>query len=352
MAASGAGGSHFFVHGFRVNFLQELGRGGFGTVYKGYSRNNTLVAIKKVSKKNRKKASTEAVRFHYLKETIVHEHVINVFDVKSFEDSMWIFMEYCDLGDLDDFFRNYSQLMEQDEPKVKLMKQIICGVVFLHSKDIVHRDIKPPNILIKLTNERHAIAKLGDFGLSKILDPNSLTSAMSSNVGSLMFKAPEFWDKKPPNTGKIRYHRNVDVYSTGLTFTAMLQVEPDTSLVPVAEGLGDSSGGRMPIGLAAFNRMVKEEPQFEIVQDDAYDHSVMKQLKSIIRGMTLARPQNRLSACSVEGMLEDLLDTDLVCILNFTRLSQYCFSTFSYSLENSFSLSEFLLHTISLSFSL
>ena len=319
MADSAAGGSYLNVHGFRVNFLQELGRGGFGTVYKGYSRDNTLVAIKKVSKKNRRKASTEAVRFHYLKETIVHEHVINVFDVKSFEDSMWIVMEYCDLGDLDDFFRNYSQLIEQDEPKVRLMSQIIRGVVFLHTNDIVHRDIKPPNILIKMTAGRHAIAKLGDFGLSKILDPDSLTSAMSSNVGSLMFKAPEFWDKKPPETGKIRYHRNVDVYSTGLSFTAMLRYEPDTNLVPVAEGLRDSSGGRMPIGLAAFTRMRNEEPQFEIVQDDVHDNSAMKQLKSIIRGMTQAQPQNRLSARSVEGMLQDLLDTDLVGILYFTK---------------------------------
>ena len=76
---------------------------------------------------------------------------------------------------------------------------------------------------------------------------------------------------------------------------------------------------RLPIGLAAFTRLVKEEPQFEIVQDDVHDHSVMKQLKSIIRGMTHAVPKNRLSACSVDGMLEDLLDTELVRILNFTK---------------------------------
>ena len=138
---------------------------------------------------------------------------------------MWIIMEYCDLGDLNDFHKNYGEtLLNGVEAKVLLMKQIADGLAFLHSKDIVHRDIKPGNILLKLSPERLAVVKLGDFGLSKILDPEALTSTMSSNVGTLQFQAPEFWDKQPPNN-RIRYHRNVDVYSTGLTFAAMLQAD-------------------------------------------------------------------------------------------------------------------------------
>ena len=105
-------------------------------------------------------------------------------------------MEFCDLGDLNQFFKSYySQLTI--EMKVKLMKQIMNGIAFLHDRNIVHRDIKPGNILLASTPEHNVVVKLGDFGLSKILDPDSLTSAMSSNVGTLSFKAPEFWNTTP-----------------------------------------------------------------------------------------------------------------------------------------------------------
>ena len=86
------------------------------------------------------------------------------------------------------------------------MTQIAGGVAFLHSKNIAHRDIKPGNILLK-TEGGCAVVKLGDFGLSKFLDPDGSTSAMSSDVGTLIFKAPEFWDKKQGNKSKIPQKR-------------------------------------------------------------------------------------------------------------------------------------------------
>ena len=194
MAAAQIFNTEFQVGGYRLNLLEELGRGGFGTVYKGYSQDGRVAAIKKVSKKDRRKAATESVRFHYLKDAyIVHENVLNVFDVKNGGDAIWIIMEYCDLGDLNNFHKNYGEtLLNNTEAKVVLMKQIGTGVAFLHSNGIVHRDIKPGNVLLKLSPERHAVVKLGDFGLAKILDPEALTSTMSSNVGTLQFQAPEF----------------------------------------------------------------------------------------------------------------------------------------------------------------
>ena len=108
MATAQSSNTEFQVGGYRLNFMQELGRGGFGTVYKGYNQDNQVAAIKKVSKKDRRKAATESVTFHYLKETIVHKNVVSVFDVQTAGDAMWIIMEYCDLGDLNDFFKNYG----------------------------------------------------------------------------------------------------------------------------------------------------------------------------------------------------------------------------------------------------
>ena len=180
------------VFDYTVNILEQLGRGAFGTVYKGFDRHQTAVVIKQVSKSDSRKASIEALKFYYLKQKILHDHVIKVRDVKTWEDSMWIVMEYCDLGDLNDYFHKYHRRLDIDR-KINIMSQIAKGVAFLHLRNVVHRDIKPANILLK-SNGVNPQVKLGDFGLSKFLDPDDITSGMSSNVETLLFKAPEFWD--------------------------------------------------------------------------------------------------------------------------------------------------------------
>ena len=298
------------IGGFRLNLVQEIGRGGFGTVYKGYNIDGRIAAVKKVSKRDRKKAASEAVRFHYLKETIIHPNVVTVFDVKTGDDAMWIIMEYCDLGDLNDFHKHYGDTALRDiKSKVVIMRQIATGVAFLHSKDIVHRDIKPANVLLTLSPQRHAVVKLGDFGLSKILDPDASTSTMSSNVGTIQFQAPEFWDKQPPYY-RIRYHRVVDVYSMGLTFAAMLQAKSGRKLVPREEATTATVGSiRTPIGLLALNRVQNGAPPVNVVQDKTSDDDITRRIKNIIREMTQAEPQKRLSAELVCSALPNLVCT-------------------------------------------
>ena len=113
-------------------------------------------------------------------------------------------MEMCCFGDLDMFFAKTNFNHEQ---KLELMTGIAKGIEYLHSKDIIHRDIKPGNILI--SNDHPIHVKLTDFDLCKFLDENCDTSLMKSNVGTPMFKAPEFY--KRTKEGKINYHRNVDI---------------------------------------------------------------------------------------------------------------------------------------------
>ena len=293
------------VFGNKVDLLQELGRGGFGTVYKGTNRFGDTIAVKKISKKDRTKASAEAVKFHFLKRTISHRQIIKVYDVKSSDDSMWIMMEYCDLGDLNEYFKRNNWLRNHSYQKAVLMQQIINGIAFLHSNRIVHRDIKPGNVLLKSKRLGHPLVKLGDFGLSKILDPDSVTSAMSSNVGTLSFKAPEFWDQKPGN--KVRYHKNVDVYSAGLTFTAMLQAQADQNLVPSVEGSLHASETNMPIGLAAYSRMTYKQPAISVVEIRSSDDRTTKGVKQLIREMTYAQPNIRIPSLQAKQKLNSMI---------------------------------------------
>ena len=302
----------FQVGGFYVNFSEELGRGGFGTVYKATSKNNVVAAVKRINKRNGKKAVTEEVKFHYLKETIVHQNVISVLDVKWKGEAIWIIMEYCDLGDLNNFHKHYGdKLLNNIESKMVLMKQITKGIGYLHSKDLVHRDIKPENVLIKLTPKRHALVKLGDCGLSKILDPDDLSPGANNKAGNLRFKAPEFWDKEAPNNQTM--FKQSDVYSAGLIFAALLQAKPGRILVPRTQGLADSGGMWMPAGLQAFTRLKDghQAPELELLNDDLNDSDddTTKQVKHVIREMTEAEADQRPSAKSVSILLPNLVST-------------------------------------------
>ena len=114
------------------------------------------------------------------------------------------------------------------------MVQIAKGIAHLHENNIVHRDIKPGNILITASPiHGQFMVKLTDFGLSKFLDPNDETSAMSSDVGTLMFKSPEYFEAC--RQGKLNYHRNVDIYAAGLTFLCMLEAKEGEPLRPASQ---------------------------------------------------------------------------------------------------------------------
>ncbi len=121
------------------------------------------------------------------------------------------------------------------------MIQIARGVDYLHCNDIIYRDIKPSNILVTTGNTTGQILiKLTDFGLSKFLDPEDETSAMSSDVGTFVFKAPEYW--KTDINGKLKYKRSVDIFATGLTFLAMLNAKGGEWNLSPTEHSGRSIG--------------------------------------------------------------------------------------------------------------
>ena len=86
----------------------------------------------------------------------------------------------------------------------------------------------PRSATVVVSTPAGITAKIADFGLCKILEPDQ--STMSSNVGTLTFKAPELWN--PKSHKRVRYNRTVDVYAAGLTFAAILQAVKGRSLKP------------------------------------------------------------------------------------------------------------------------
>ena len=203
---------------YTIHSTEVIGQGDFGVLYKGTDSEKNPIVAKRIDEKRHQrilKLNLEKLL------SLDHPNVIRILDVERTDNIFWMFMHYFELGDLNRLFRTRDLSVDA---KLSIMVQIACGLEYLHSQNIAHRDLKPGNILVAQDSKAKnspILAKLADFDVSKCFDSDTDTSAMSSNVGTSAFKAPEFFQRL--ESGKIMYHKNVDIYACGLTFLAMVQ---------------------------------------------------------------------------------------------------------------------------------
>ena len=205
---------------YNVELRRQLGRGAYGTVYKAKDNKGTIVAAKEIDKDPSSRGSLQELENSVKHKQLNHKNIVRILDIYKDDTQMWIFQEFCNGGDLNNYARTHFQ--EFSGGKLMIMQQIAEGLTFLHDLRIAHRDMKPGNILIhRQTGEQPITVKLTDFGLAKFHPLDARSSTMSSNVGTRLYKAPELWNRN--EDGGITYHKSVDVYTMGLTFLAMLQ---------------------------------------------------------------------------------------------------------------------------------
>ncbi len=294
------------VGNYTIYLEQELGRGGFGVVFKARNNEGTTVAAKRINLREHQRAHIpEAISFYNRPPEQVN--LIQLFDIKRVKDAVrddfWVFMQCAEFGDLDNYFTNHFQSLLGTRQKVLLMRQIASGIAYLHSQGIVHRDIKPGNILVTGSHiPEETILKISDMGLAKYLDQNADSSGMSSNVGTKHFKAPEFWAQA--EDGSVRYHRSVDTFAAGLTFQAMLLATEGSRLTPTLQNTLDPvTEGDMPIGRVMLSREKNKQTSVKLIADEKEDNSLTRGLKRVISRMVCMVPEHRISMAEVGDTL-------------------------------------------------
>jgi serine/threonine-protein kinase ULK/ATG1 len=196
-----------------------LGKGSFSIVYKakyvGPSRPRVkygkLVAVKiiitnRLNSNALRIVDDEIDMMNMIKED-PHPNIVECYDVIRAKDKIYIFMEYCDSGDLREIIKKpikekYTQFY---------FSQLANGLKYLDQHAIIHRDIKPRNIL--LTNKRQVL-KIADFGFAKQTKEISLYDTI---CGSPMYMAPEVLNK-----GNEKYDGKTDLWSIGMILYEML----------------------------------------------------------------------------------------------------------------------------------
>eukprot|EP00268_Persea_americana_P045671 TRINITY_DN4668_c0_g1_i3.p1 TRINITY_DN4668_c0_g1~~TRINITY_DN4668_c0_g1_i3.p1 ORF type:complete len:800 (+),score=82.00 TRINITY_DN4668_c0_g1_i3:38-2401(+) len=187
-------------------FNQVLGRGSFGTVYKGaLSNNERTVAVKRLEKVVEEGEREFQMEMRAIGRTH-HRNLVRLIGFCNEGFNRLLVYEYMSNGSLADFiFSTEGRPLWSD--RVRIILEVARGILYLHEDcepHIIHCDIKPQNILI---NEFWT-AKISDFGLAKLLTPNQ-TRTFTGPRGTRGYLAPEWYQNKPISV-------KADIYSFGI----------------------------------------------------------------------------------------------------------------------------------------
>lgn len=171
----------------RYEFIEELGRGGMGKVYKVFDKKiNDEVAIKilKPEISDDEKIIERFSNELKLARKIVHKNVGRMYDINDEDGTHFITMEYVPGEDLKSFIKRVGHLPAGKS--ISIAKQVCEGLVEAHRLGVVHRDLKPSNIMI----DREGNARIMDFGIARSLKTKGLTST-GVMVGTPEYMSPE-----------------------------------------------------------------------------------------------------------------------------------------------------------------
>ncbi|BBM82892.1 beta-alanine-activating enzyme beta-propeller domain-containing protein [Candidatus Uabimicrobium amorphum] len=257
----------------RYQVLQELGRGGMGIVYRAqdevFEREVAIKILRNFDGNH--KMSARFLREAKAMAKLKHPNIVEIYDIGMEKDFHYFTMEYVK-------GKNLRTLMQSKKISVreaaKITIKILNALQHAHSNGIIHRDIKPDNIMISDKN-----VKVMDFGLAKMVEEKVRISQTGNAVGTVHYMSPE---QMLAQRSKISY--TTDIYSTGVTLYEILT-------------------GRTPFVAKSFAEAVKK-----INRPFTTPHEIKTKIPRQLSAICMKALQKKISKRyqSAEMFLEDL----------------------------------------------
>ncbi|KAK9497737.1 hypothetical protein O3M35_004402 [Rhynocoris fuscipes] len=188
--------------------LDKLGQGTYATVFKGRSRlTDNLVALKEIRLEHEEGAPCTAIREVSLLKELRHANIVTLHDIVHTEKSLTLVFEYLE-KDLKQYMDDHGNILNMNNVKLFLF-QLLRGLSYCHRRRILHRDLKPQNLLI---NEKGEL-KLADFGLARA--KSVPTKTYSNEVVTLWYRPPDVL------MGSTEYSTQIDMWGVGCIFYEM-----------------------------------------------------------------------------------------------------------------------------------
>lgn len=195
----------------RYQVIRMIGGGGMANVYLGHDTildREVAVKVLRLEYANDEEFITRFHREAQSATSLAHPNIVNIYDVGDEEDIYYMVMEYVKGMTLKKYIQLYGPV--QVEEAITIMEQITSAIAHAHANNLVHRDIKPQNILI----DPHGQVKVTDFGIALALSATALTQT-NSVLGSVHYLSPEQARGGAAN-------KKSDIYSLGIVFFEIL----------------------------------------------------------------------------------------------------------------------------------
>ncbi|MEU6954462.1 serine/threonine-protein kinase [Streptomyces sp. NPDC045714] len=262
----------------RYELLEPIGSGGMGEVWKAHDRRlRRFVAVKGLLDRNSMTAATQTAALQRARREaeaiakIEHQNVVTVHDQVETDNQVWIVMKLLEARSLGDLLSGDGVLSVPRAATIGL--QVLQGLQAVHAASVVHRDVKPGNVLVR----DDGLAILVDFGIATFEGADRVTRS-GSVIGTSSYLAPELFAPASPGPTPAS-----DLWALGITLYEMVE-------------------GRVPF---AGHEVWEVQENIRQSPDPALRYA--GPLAPVIQGLLITDPRERLDAAAAEAMLREVL---------------------------------------------
>jgi len=194
--------------------LEKIGEGTYGVVYKAKDKaTKELYALKKIRLESEDEGiPSTAIREIALLKELQHPNIVRIHDVIHTNKKLILVFEFIDY-DLKKFLQSFDKGIDIKVVK-SLLYQLVRGIAHCHQMRVLHRDLKPQNLLVS----KEGVLKLADFGLARAF--GIPVKNYTNEVVTLWYRAPDIL------LGSKNYSTSIDIWSIGCIFVEMLNLKP------------------------------------------------------------------------------------------------------------------------------